>query len=190
MWTSSRSDRLRRLGLLLAVVAGLGAGCSAPKVDEVKAPVVARGNRVEFELAGLDGKPLSTASLADRVSAVAFLATYDLASQAQARILANVARKHTPRMNLALLFLEAPENQPLVEAFLHTLALPFQTAMADPATIAGTGPFAGLHHVPSIVLLDREGREAWRRVGLCAPSELEHALRELEQRDGLVPLGR
>ena len=121
---------------------------------------------------------------------MAFLATYDMASQAEARILANVARKHVPRINVALLFLEAAENQPLVESFLYTVALPFPAAMADAATIAGNGPFGGLHHVPSVVILDREGREAWRRVGLCEPAEIERALREIERRDGLLPTAR
>ena len=191
--TTSRTDLRRAVAsLALGLCGALAASCvpDKPAEEAPPPPVVARGSRIDFELAGLDGKPLSTKTLADRVSAVAFLATYDVASQAEARVLANLARKHVPRINVAMLFLEAPENQPLVESFLYTLALPFPAAMADAATIAGKGPFAGLHHVPSIVILDRDGREAWRRVGFCEASEIERALRDIEVRDGLVPSAR
>jgi hypothetical protein len=189
-----RTSTTSRIEALSAAVlaAGLALGCVPDKPAEEPPPpaVVSRGPRIDFELVDLEGKALSTKSLADRLSAVAFLATYDVASQAQARILANVARKHVPRVNLAFLFLEAPENQPLVESFVYTLGLRAPAAMADAATIAGKGPFAGLHHVPSIVILDRDGHEAWRHVGLSEPAEIERALRDIERRDGLAPTAR
>jgi len=53
-------------------------------------------------------------------------------------------------------------------------------ALADSATIAGDGPFAGLHHVPSIVILDRESREVFRHVGLIEEAALEQAIRSVE----------
>jgi hypothetical protein len=190
MWTISRSEARRAAAslLLVASVAGLGgAGCaSSPEPEPAAVPIGVPGPRLEFDWTDLDGKPISTASLADRESLIAFVASFDMASQAQVRVLASLAKRHVPRINLALLFLEAPENQPLVEAYVHTLALPFPAALADAATIAGTGPFSGLHHVPSVVLLDRQGREAWRHVGLCERNEIEQALRALERRDGIA----
>jgi hypothetical protein len=54
-------------------------------------------------------------------------------------------------------------------------------ALADAATIAGEGPFSGLHHVPSVVILDAEGREAFRHVGLITQEALEEVLRGIER---------
>src|SRR5262249_11911922 len=128
----------------------------------------------------LDGRPISTESLANRISVIGFLTTYDVHSQAEARLLAALERRHTPRLNVAVLMLEAPENRPLVEAFVASLGLRYPVALADAATIAGEGPFAGLHHVPSVVMLDRAGREAWRHVGFLSEAALEAAVRAVE----------
>jgi|GEM_PF-582255 len=178
---------LAALAALIALtgLAGLGCGSSEPAAKPPpEAPVpTARGAPVAFELATIDKnkKPLSTATLAGRISVIAFLATYDMASQAQARFLADLVRSHKPRINAAVIILELPENKPMVEAFVAALEPPYPVAMADPATLAGEGPFRGLHHVPSIVILDRQGREAYRRLGLIDTSALEEILREVER---------
>ncbi len=132
--------------------------------------------------ADIAGEPVDLIeTLAGRLSVVAFLATYDVASQAQARFLSSVSRSHKPRINVAALVLEQPENKPLVEAFVGVLHLNYPVALADAATIAGEGPFAGLHHVPSVVILDREGREAWRHIGLTDEAALDAALKHVER---------
>ena len=69
----------------------------------------------------------------------------------------------------------------MAQGFVAALDLPYPVAMADPATLAGMGPFRGLHHVPSVVILDREGREAYRRLGLTEASILDEVLREIER---------
>jgi hypothetical protein len=114
------------------------------------------------------------------VSVIGFLTTYDVYSQAEARYLAMLEHSHTPRINVAALMLEAPENRPLVEAFAASLGLGYPVALADAATIAGDGPFPGLHHVPSVVVIDRAGREAWRHVGFVNEAVLEAAVRAVE----------
>jgi len=176
---------LAALAALIALtgLAGLGCGSSEPAAKPPpEAPVpTARGAPVAFELATIDGKPLSTATLAGRISVIAFVATYDMASQAQARYLADLVRSHKPRINAAVLILEPPENKPMAQGFVAALDLPYPVAMADPATLAGMGPFRGLHHVPSVVILDREGREAYRRLGLTEASILDEVLREIER---------
>jgi hypothetical protein len=128
----------------------------------------------------LDGHSLSTESLRGRISAIGFIATYDVASQAQARFLAALARRHVPRINVALLVLEPPENVPMIQAFADALPFRGPVAVADAATIAGKGPFAGLHHVPSVVLLDSHGVERWRSVGLTEEATIDQAVRRIE----------
>ncbi len=167
----------RPLALALALAA-----CSPPPepAHEPAAAVSPSGPPLHFAFETLDGKPLTSESLRGRITVLAFLATYDFPSQAEARFLSSIARRHTPRLNAAALILEAPENRPLASAFASALALPYPVALADSATIAGEGAFAGLHHVPSIVILDREGREAYRHVGLIEEPALEQAIRGVE----------
>jgi hypothetical protein len=172
---------MREIGVAFVLVI---AGCSAP-VEPAHAPevaLVATGAPVHFSFETLQGKAITSEGLRGRVTVVAFLTTYDFPSQAAARFLSSIARRHTPRINVLGLILEAPENRPLVEAFTDALKLPYPVALADEATIAGEGAFAGLHHVPSIVILDREGREAYRHVGLIEETAIDDAIRAVERR--------
>ncbi|HVY46697.1 MAG TPA: TlpA disulfide reductase family protein [Minicystis sp.] len=139
-----------------------------------------RGRPLAFAYESVNKRPFTSEALRGRLTVIGFVATYDFASQAEARALASVLRRHTPRVNVALLVLEQPENEPLVEAFATTLGLPYPVALADAATIAGQGPFAGLHHVPSVVVLDKLGREAWRHVGFADEQAIDQALRRVE----------
>jgi hypothetical protein len=164
--------------LVAAGLASCGGGTRSP--DRATATPPAGSAPVRFAYQALDGRPISSESLINRVSVIGFLATYDVHSQAEARFLASLERHHTPRINVAALILEPPENRPMVEAFSASLGLGYPIAMADASTIAGEGPFAGLHHVPSVVVLDRAGREAWRRVGFVSEAALEAAVRAVE----------
>lgn len=174
------------LVLTLAASAALLAGCGGAETPEAATPPqdrpLATPRPVDpFSYETLGGGELSLATLAGRVSVIGFLVTYDDASQAQARILGELARQHTPRLNVAALALDPPANRPLVEMFAAGLGLPYPIAIADAATIAGEGPFAGLHHVPSVVILDATGREVYRRIGLTPRGVLEDVLRAVEQ---------
>lgn len=172
---------LRRLAGSFTVSLALSA-CSAPPepARDPAAAISPSGAPLVFAYETLDGKQLTSDSLRGRITVIAFLTTYDFPSQAEARFLSSIAHRHVPRLNAAALILEAPENLPLVQAFTSALALPYPVAMADPATIAGEGAFSGLHHVPSIVILDREGREVYRHVGLIEEAALEQAIRSVE----------
>ena len=164
------------------------AGCSSPPAPPETPPPVASappsGPPIRFAFETIDGKQLTTESLAGRISVIGFVASYDIASQAQVRFLTGLLKRHVPRINVAILVLEPPQNLPMVEAFVGALRLPYPAALADAATIAGQGPFAGLHHVPSVVILDREGHERWRHVGLIEENEMEAAVRDVEIRVG------
>jgi hypothetical protein len=151
-----------------------------PEAPPEPSPVEAKGNPVFFAFEASDGKPLTADSLRGRVTVIGLATTYDFASQAEARFLAGIARHHVPRVNVALLILEPPDARPLVEAFAHTLDLPYPVALVDAATTAGQGPFPGLRQVPSVVVLDPLGREVYRHVGLVEEQPLEKAIREVE----------
>ena len=165
--------------IALALAASL-VSCSKPPQPATPAAQQASGPTLRFRFEAIDGRPISTASLANRVSVIGFLTTYDMASQVMARFLATLERRHSPRINVAVLMLESPDNRLLVQAFADSLRLSYPIALADDATLAGEGPFTGLHHVPSVVVLDRRVREAWRHVGGVDAATLEAAVREVE----------
>ncbi|MFT3769231.1 MAG: TlpA disulfide reductase family protein [Minicystis sp.] len=162
------------------MAAAAGCGGKDHKPPQPAAPE-ARGPVLRFSFEGVDGRPISTEAFANRISVIAFLTTYDVHSQVVARFLASLAQHHSPRINAAALMLEAPENRPLIEAFVTSMGLHYPVAMADAATIAGEGPFAGLHHVPSVVILDRQGREAYRHVGFMDEAAMEGAVKMVEK---------
>lgn len=170
-------------GLVVAATAAI-VGCSAPVAGGQESIVVAAptGDPVRFSFETLDGKPLTSESLRGRITVIALLTTYDLHSQAEARFLSSITRRHTPRLNGVALILEPAENRPMAEAFTAALKLPYPVALADEATIAGEGVFPGLHNVPSVIILDRDGREVYRHVGLIEEAPLDEAIRAAERR--------
>jgi hypothetical protein len=153
-------------------------GCS-PAPEPPPRSIAADAPRAEplrFAFVTLDGRPVTAATYHGRMTVVALVATYDSASQAQALFVETAFRKHTPRINALMLVLEPESNRTLVETFVEVLALHYDVAFADADTIAGEGPFRGLHHVPSIVLLDKNGREVWRNLGVIDDRALGEAI--------------
>jgi hypothetical protein len=171
-------------GLAVAIggcVADKPPGSAAPPPTLSVAPAPEPGAPpVAFAWTDLAGKPLTADSVRGRTTVLAFVATYDVASQAQARFLTALSRHHVPRLNVALVVLEQEANRPMIEAFVDTLGIDYPVALADAATLAGKGPFEGLHHVPSVVVLDKGGRERARRLGLAKEEELEALVKEVE----------
>jgi hypothetical protein len=173
---------------LLASCGWLLAGCvDVPVAQFASEPssTPAGGAQTEpalFELPRLESGSIRTADVLGRMTLVVFAATYDTPSQAAVPIASALVRRHLPRMNGLLVVLEPESNRPLAQAFVAALDVPFPVAMADAETLEGRGAFAGIRHVPSFVLLDREGREVWRRYGLATTEVLDEAVRVHEAR--------
>lgn len=193
--TRARDDRPAATGAALLAVATLTLACSGAPAAESRptaaAPdaVVPDAPPIAFAWKDLHNKPLTTESVRGRVTVICFIATYDVTSQAQVRFLQRLHKEHSPRLNVALVVLEQPENRPMIEAYAEALELPFPVAIADPATIRGEGPFQGLHHVPSVSILDREGRERFRHIGLIEWTPLEEAVERVELMTGVKKQG-
>jgi hypothetical protein len=193
--TASRYARVASILALSATSCGAPVAPvepTAPRGSATAAPAatVPLGAPVSFRFADARRPPASNAfvdarDLQGRITLVVFVTTYDVASQAATRFVQRLAREHVPRLNVVLVVLERMESRPLVEAFADALDLTFPVAMADEATIAGQGPFQGLHHVPSFVVLDREGRERERQLGLIEYAPLEELVRRVEHEAGV-----
>lgn len=151
-------------------------GQSTPAIDP--SPPPARG----FRFRALDGREVSLDAALGRNTVLAFLATFDTASQAQARFLSGIEKNHAPRTNCFAIVLDRPEALPLIEAFVDTLSLRYPVAHVTAEDLAQTR-FMSLKTVPTVLILDHGGRTVWRSRGLATEQELEAVLRELEGDD-------
>jgi hypothetical protein len=184
VWSFSRPPAPRSLALACALAAGQALGCgggsSNPDARAPAADVASTPMERAFRYESLDEHEVSSRALRGRATIIVFAATYGDASLVQTRFVQKVHAEHTPRVNAAAVFLEPVENRPLVRVFCNSLDLRFPAAMADAETIQGKGAFTGLNTVPSTVVLDAQGREVWRKVGVAPPDELRAALRRAQ----------
>lgn len=175
--TRGASVRPFAAALLLSLV---GCAPDKPANEPAAKPPAQRGAPIRFAYESLDDRPVSTEGVHGRATVVLFLVTYGDPSIIEARFVKKVLREHVPRINAAGIFLERIDNRPLARVFRDSLDLPFPLAMADEASIAGKGPFAGVDTVPTVVVLDAQGREVFRKVGVTYPGEIERALKEAQ----------
>jgi hypothetical protein len=110
------------------------------------------------------------------MTVIVIITTYDLGSQVVMRELARVLRNRTPRINAGAVVLEPPKNAPLVEAYTHSLEVSFPVALADQETLETRGPFGAVNVVPTIIVLDANGNEVWRREGAMTYAEINDVL--------------
>jgi hypothetical protein len=130
----------------------------------------------DFPAAG-DDVIVSSETMRGRVTALLFITTYDLASQLLVRRLSEVIGSFAPRANAAAVVVEAPRYAELLPAYRQAMSLPFPVVMADFATLQGGGPFGGILNVPTLIVLDRDGRQTWRHEGPVERDRIEDALR-------------
>lgn len=167
---------LARVALLMAV--GGVAGCvstSSPAALSAE-PGSPRGEPLEFSFSGAEQEVVSSANTRDRVTLLVFVTTYDMTSQLVLRRVGEAIVRFVPRSNAAAVVLEAPSYAELLPAYRDSLQLPFPVVMTDFATLQGLGPFADIQRVPTLVVLDRTGREVARRQGALSLEEIEQEL--------------
>lgn len=171
----------KRLFLSLIALALLSA-CGAEPVHEAETPTfVDRGRPISFSYPTVDGKTFSSAETRGRYTVIAFSATYEPKGDEQALYVTRVFNRHVPRINAGIIMLESDQHRVLIETWKSTFEPPYPVAIADPLTIAGKGPFQDLNIIPSVIILDPQGREAWRHIGRASNSEIEAALKALEK---------
>ena len=140
-----------------------------------------RGEPIYFSYGTTEGTEFSSETTRGRATAILFVTTFDLASQAEARHLNDVLRTHRPRINAGVVVLEAPKYATFAEVFRTSLGLNYPVAIADAGTLLGEGPFGSVDRVPTLIVLDSYGREGSRLIGLRKPSEIESALEGVQQ---------
>lgn len=174
-------DARRVLAALRAVAALTTVAIAAPACGGSAGPAaphhVRAGAPVDFRFPPNGNDVVSSETTRGRATALAFITTYDMVSQILVRRLGEVLVRFKPRANAAAVVLEAPLYAELLDVYREQLALPFPVVMADFATQQGQGPFGNVQKVPTLVVLDRAGREVWRFQGPLEAAEIEAALR-------------
>lgn len=160
--------------------AGLGAGCSAARPADADVAMSSSEPR-EFAFGVLDGTVFSAENTRGRVTVLLFATSYDLPSQVAARRLDEVLRRHQPRFNAACVVLEAADNAVLVATFRDALHLSYPVAIADVVELRASTAFSDIDRVPTVVLLDRRGRERLRHYGGFEAKELVSWLESVER---------
>jgi len=170
----------RTAAFLLAIFAAGGCG-SKPITDAVPVAALAQ-HTVEFEFDSLDERPVSSHVLRGKPTVMAFVASDDLASQAQVDFLATMAKHDGDKVNYVFVAVETPERRELVEGFRRFFESKFGVvlgaAMADKATLEGKGAFGDVRGL-TVVVMDPTGRIAWLRTGIARSDEIRAALRRL-----------
>ncbi len=165
--------------ILLALVA---VSCAASGQEASTSSDRPLSSPLVFEFGTTSGESFSSATTRGRVTAVLFVTTFDLASQLMARRLDDVLHRHKPRVNAGAVVLEAPDHAPLAEVFRQSLSLGYVVAMFDVTGASpNDGPFGVVDRVPTLVVLDRSGRERFRKAGVLASHEIDEALRGAER---------
>jgi hypothetical protein len=119
----------------------------------------------------LDSRPVTAEGTRGKPTVLAFVTTDNLASQAQVSFLVAMAKNDHDRVNYALVAMHTRKDREIVELYRTTLAVTFPVALVDDASISGGGPFP-VEAVPTVVVLDREGRLVWRTTGLARPADI------------------
>lgn len=162
---------LARLSVVVWLLLGCASGSESARADAPRA----RATPVDFQYGLPGGGVLDSASTRGRVTALLFVTTFDLPSQVMARRLDEALRAHRPRFNAGAVALEAPNAAPLVEVFRSTLGLGYPVALTSGGPM-DSGPFGTIDRVPTLVVLDRRGREVHRVAGVIEADALEAML--------------
>lgn len=136
------------------------------------AAVVPVGKTPLFVFDSLDERPVSSDSIRGKPAVLCFVTTGDVVSQAQVSYLVHMAHNDGDRVSYAMIALHPRKEAVLVEAYKDTLGVEFPVALAGPEVTTEGGPFGEIPAVPTVVILDRFGRIAWKHTGLAKNEEL------------------
>jgi hypothetical protein len=157
-------------------------GCAkraAPAEGPVGVSTRAAPEAVDYAYDSLDARRVNSAAMLGKPTVLAFVTTWDLSSQAQVDFLVPMHANDGAKVNYVMVALQEIQDRELVEAFRSALKVTFPVALADRATIGGGGVFGDVHNVPTVVILDRQGRVVWRRVGLAKSDDIRAGMKGL-----------
>jgi hypothetical protein len=172
-WVSAatRIESPARLAVLCLALAGCGPSRPPPEPVGVSNASEPKDAPSAWAFDSLDARPVSSEATRGKPTVLAFVTTDNLGSQAQVNYLVAMAKHDADRVNYAVVAMHPRKDRELVELYKGTLGVTFPVALVGDASLSGGGPFA-VEHVPTVVVLDRAGRLAWRATGLAKPADI------------------
>ncbi len=166
---------------LAAVAWSLGAalalgGCYARDGETAHAVEPDRGAPVQFTFGTIAGGELSSDNTRGRTTALLFVTTYDLPSQAEAQLLREVLSTHRPLANAAIVMMEPPHSAALAQVWADAVGIKWPIAMASPTLMAGESQLGNIAGVPTLIVLDRRGRVIAKNEGTLAREAIRDCL--------------
>jgi hypothetical protein len=134
---------------------------------------------VTYTFDTLDERPVSSTAHRGKPTILAFVTTGDIVGQAQVDYLVAMAKNDGAKVNYALVAMHPRKEIVLVEAYMSALKVEFPVALGDASAMTAAGPFGEISAVPTIVILDREGKIAWKHTGLAKSEELRSHMQRL-----------
>jgi hypothetical protein len=180
-----RRDRETRGPLVLAGLllgASLLVSCYAREAEPPATPEPALGEPVQFTFGTLTGDEVSSDTTRGRTTALLFVTTYDLASQAQTQLLREVLSSHKPVANAAIVMMEPPRAADLARVWADALGLTWPIAMATPSLMAGDSQLGRINGVPTLIVLDRRGRVVAKNEGAVNRQGIQDCLTRADAR--------
>lgn len=169
-------------GAVFAVVTALASsGCFVREGEPARASERAAGEPVQFTFGTLQGEELSSDTTRGRTTALLFVTTYDLPSQAEAQLLRDVLATHKPRANGVIVMMEPPRAADLAQVWAKSINVDLPIAMASPTLMSGDSELGRVNGVPTLIVLDRRGRLRERREGALTREEISAALAGAER---------
>jgi hypothetical protein len=164
----------------LALAMGCGPKTVEPPVGTSDKPGAAFPDRpVTYAFDTLDERPVSSAAHRGKPTVLAFVTTGDIVGQAQVDYLVAMAKNDGAKVNYALIAMHPRKEIMLVEAYMSALKVEFPVALGDASAMAPQGPFGEIAAVPTIVVLDRDGKIVWKHTGLAKADELRGHMHRL-----------
>jgi hypothetical protein len=136
------------------------------------APLPSPEKATHYWFDSLDERPVSSDVHRGKPTILAFVTTGDIVGQAQVSYLVHMAKNDSDRVNYALIALHPRKEVVLVDAYCKTLGVEFPVALGDHGATNAAGPFGEIPAVPTIVILDRQGRIVWKHTGLAKNDEI------------------
>jgi hypothetical protein len=167
-----------RIAFVLLLLAAALAACKKKEpetpvgVSDRPGPSVPLDTPIKYVFDSLDERPVSSDAMHGKPTVLAFVTTGDLTGQAQVDYLVAMAKNDKEKVNYALIALHPRREIILVDTYVQTLKVEFPVALADAAAMGDKGPFGEIPAVPTVIVLDREGRIVWKHTGLAKSDEL------------------
>jgi hypothetical protein len=134
-----------------------------------------------YSFGTLDGRRITNVDFTGRATVLLFGTTYDVVTQAVAKRLGQLWHEHTPRINVALILVEPPENVDMARAYQEALGIDYPVGLAsgDPSKVAGS--LGHVEVVPSWLFFSRSGRVFGSTVGDLSLSDLRRLVTDAER---------